>query len=121
MLGQISTASGEGERITIKVKISGSAVITIAGDLPSGFSGYSFRLELFKTCRSIGSSGTLKIWGNIFIEARSAGYALMIPLHLSGTTTVNTQNQITYDITATWESAKTGNILSTYISTIEQL
>lgn len=119
--GLISTASGEGESITIKVKLSGTAIITITGDLPSGFTSNILRLELFITCRSLGSSGTVKVNGNIIMEHRSAGYNILIPLTSSGVTTVNTNNQITYDITATWASAKAGNSLITNHAIVEQI
>jgi len=75
-----------------------------------------FILELYITCRSIGSSGTVTAYGYFY-----GGQNFLFSVPVPPTTTVDTTAAQTLNVTATWGTAAAGNSVQVSNASVEIL
>lgn len=120
--GAYSTALTPGN-LTIKIKygsiIVASVVIT---NLLTSASSVPFLFEAYMTCRTTGSSGTIQPNGSFDYTLTTAGAWDFGSLNNGATTaTINTTTSNLLDITATWATPSTSNIIKNVNALIEIL
>jgi len=107
------------QNITLKVLLNTTELLSISGTLPGGASNWVFTGESILTIKSTGSSGKCFLTGSFFMESRSLGYSLQIPLTSTSEIDINTSQSNTLYIQALW--ANSGNSLKSIQSSVQLL
>lgn len=121
--GIYSAAAVAPGNLTVKIKL-GSTVIatTTLGALLSGASNLGYQFEAEVVCRTTGVSGTVITSGSIDYATTSTGTRSFGDLNNGGaTSTIDTTSSQVLDVTVTWQTASTSNIVSNIIAVIEVL
>lgn len=121
--GIYSAAAVAPGNLTIKIK-AGSTILATAtlGALLSGASSLGYQFEAEIVCRTAGSSGTVMTSGSIDYATTSTGTRSFGDLNNGGaTSTIDTTATQVIDVTVTWQTASTSNIINNLIATIEVL
>lgn len=121
--GVYSTPIASTPSVLIKIKYGSTVVATVTTTgLLSGATTLEFDGEVLMTCRTIGSSGTLMVHGDIEYATGVGGTISVDPLNNAGSTvTINTTTSNALDISVTWDSATPTRIVKSTIATIEVL
>lgn len=121
--GTYSTPAIGTPSVIVKVKYGSTGIATVTtSSLISSAAGYEFDGEVFITCRTTGSSGTVMVHGDIEYATGIAGTISVDPLNNGGaTTTINTTTSNTLDVTIQWDTNTTTRIVKATVCELEVL
>lgn len=121
--GVYSAAAIAPGNLTVNVKFGSTVIATVVlGSILSAASTLGFQFDCDIVCRTIGATGTLMTSGSIDYASSTLGARLFGDLNNGGVvTTVDTTVNQVLDVTVTWQTASTSNILKTTYTTVEVL
>ncbi len=105
--------------ITFRVLLNSTVLITLTGSLPgsAGNPGWTWTGELTFTIKTVGATGKGLLTGALFMESRSLGYSVMIPLTVASEININTTQANTIIVDAQWTNS--GNSLKSIHSSVK--
>lgn len=121
--GVYSAAAIAPGNLTVKVKFGSTVIATVVlGSILSAASTLGFQFDCDIVCRTTGTTGTLMTSGSIDYASSTLGARLFGDLNNGGVvTTIDTTVDQVLDVTVTWQTASTSNILKTTYTTVEVL
>lgn len=108
--GYVSTA-GANTVITLRLKLGGSTIASIAPGLPTSQSGNHFWIEVILTCRTAGATGTVIGQLTYLNSAGSANRELGGSAQTT-TTTLDTTGTLALDVTLQWTTQSVSNTVT---------
>lgn len=118
MRGINSTATPAGT-LTFRIKLGATTIISSAAEtLTNGLTDMGWDIQADITCRTTGSSGTVRGQGKVF-EATGTGTSAHWMLASTSDTTINTTVSNAVDITVEYSTADASNSISATNFTIE--
>jgi hypothetical protein len=121
--GIYSTPSLVTPSILVKIKFGSTVLASVTTtSLLSGASSLRFSGEALITCRTIGSSGSVMVHGEIGYSTGVLGTIALDALNNNGVAvTVNTTSSNTLDVSVTWDAATTTRIAKSIVTVFEAL
>lgn len=109
--------------LTIKVKLGSTVTATnTLAQLLSGASSLGYQYDLEIVCRTTGATGTVMVNGSLDYATTSTGTRSFSDLNNAGaTTTIDTTSSQVVDVTVTWQTASTSNIINNLVGYVELL
>jgi len=117
--GYMSVTSGT---FTARFKIGGTSFAASAAASIATVTNTGFILELYMTCYTTGSSGTVWTQGHFSpMKVNNSNPDNLIPMVNTSTNTINTTISNTIDITVQWSAAAAGNTITITNFTVQKM
>jgi hypothetical protein len=116
LAGVYNTAAST-QNITVRVLLNTTVLISITGNLPASANAWSWIGDVNLTIKTTGASGKSLLTGAFFMESRSLGYSVMIPLTVTTEIDIDTTQSNTIIVDAQW--ANSGNSLKSIHSNLK--
>lgn len=119
--GVYSTPALATPSLIINVKYGTTVIATVTTNaLFSGATNLLFEGEVYITCRTAGAGGTVMTHGTVLYNIGIVGQTYTEDLNNAGaTTTINTSNSNTIDISVQWDAATSTRSVTSIVSTME--
>jgi len=116
-LAGVYNTSASTQNITVRVLLNSTVLISITGNLPASANAWNWTGDVNLTIKTTGASGKSLLTGAFFMESRSLGYSVMIPLTVTTEIDIDTTQANTLIIDSQW--ANSGNSLKSIHSNLK--